>query len=149
MSDLDRMLSAAEAAGQRAISREKFGRFLAEDRGFPGGFWHPEDEEGLLDVVGSRLEGLGLPDVRSDDALRAELRELAESDPDEEQARRRQIARVAARVNEAAGAAADARRLYAFAEDIPGWEADEPVWLLLTADERARLVALGIIVPLE
>jgi hypothetical protein len=143
--DLGRMLAAAEAEGAGAISREAFGLFLAEDRGFPGGFWHPEDDEGLLDVIGSRLEALGLaPNVLSDDDLRAELRRAAESRPEDE-ARRLQIARIAARINEASGAAAGARRLHAFAEDIPGWEADEPVWLLLTADERSRLLALGVV----
>src|SRR5262249_51669889 len=105
------------------------------------------DDEGLLDVIGSSLEALGLPpDVLSDDDLRAELRRAAESLPEDE-ARRAQIARIAARINEASGAAAGAKRLHTFAEDIPGWEADEPVWLLLTADERSRLLALGIVRP--
>lgn len=151
--DLATLLSAAEAEGRDVVSREAFGSFLSKERGFPGGFWHAGDEHGLLDVIGSRLAGLGLSSDLLSDELRAELRRLAESDPGvsdagEDQARRRQIACVAARINTAAGPAASARRLYAFAEDIPGWEADEPVWLLLNADERARLLALGIVHPL-
>ena len=62
--------------------------------------------------------------------------------------RRRQLSCVAGRVNTAAGPTVGARRLYEFVEDIPGWESDEPVWLLLlNADERARLLALGIVRP--
>lgn len=152
--DFAAMLSAAEAEGRDAVSREAFGSFLADERGFPGGFWHAQDEEGLQDVIGSRLADLGVPgDLLSDEKLRAELKRLGTldagtSDADEDKARRRQIACVAARVNAVAGPAAGARRLYGFAEGIPGWEADEPVWLLLNADERARLLALGIVRPL-
>jgi hypothetical protein len=152
--DLAALLTAAEAEGRDAVSREALGGFLAVERGFPRGFWHPGDEEGLLDVIASRVADLGLPsDLLSDATLRSELQRIAESDPaesdaDEDRARRRQIACVAARINAAAGPAMGARRLYAFAEDIPGWEPDEPVWLLLNADERARLLALGILTPL-
>ena len=94
-------------------------------------------------------DALGLAsDLLFDEKLGAELQGAVHSHPDEEAARRLQIARVAACLNAVAGAADGARRLYAFAEDIPGWEAHEPVWLLLTADERARLLALGIVRPL-
>jgi len=145
---LDKILSAAEA-DPTAISREACGNFLAHERAFPAGFWHPEDEAGLLAVMTDALKDLGAPDVLSDQALRAELRRAVESHPDDEnKARRVQISRVAARINGTVGPAASARRLYAFAEDIPGWEAGEPVWLHLTADERARLLALGIVLPL-
>jgi len=150
--DLSALLSAAEAEGREAVSRDAFGSFLAHERGFPGGFWHAGDQDGMLDVIGSRLKDLGLPDLLADEKLRAELKRLGDiqpgaSDADEDQARRRQISCVAGRVNTVAGPTAGARRLYEFAEDIPGWESDEPVWLLLNADERARLLALGIVRP--
>jgi hypothetical protein len=148
--DLGRLLSAAEAEPQ-TISREACGDFLAHDRGFPAGFWHPDDEVACLDVMGGALKNLGAPDVLSDPTFRAELQRAVKlhppDDEGEDKARRHQIALVAARVNAAAGPAASTRRLYQFAEDIPGWDAEEPVWLYLTADERARLLALGIVHP--
>jgi hypothetical protein len=153
MRDLAALLSAGEAAGRDAVSREAFGSFLAAERGFPGGFWHPGDEDSLLEVIGSRVADLALPaDLLADPKLRAELRRIAQSEPgksdaDEDRARRRQIACVAARINTLAGPAASTRRLYAFADDIPGWEAHVPVWLHLNADERARLLALGVVNP--
>jgi len=150
--DLAKLLTAAEA-DREAISRGACGDFLANERGFPAGFWHPDDEHGLLDVMGNALKDLGVTAaVLSDETLRAELKHAVElhprDDEGEDKARRLQIARVAARVNTAAGPAASARRLYQFAEDIPDWDAEEPVWLHLTADERARLLALGIVHPL-
>jgi len=149
--DLGRLLSAAEA-DPGAISREACGDFLANDRGFPAGFWHPEDEVACLEVMGDTLKQLGAPDVLSDPALRAELQRVVKlyslDDEGEDKARRHQIALVAARVNATVGPAASARRLYQFAEDIPHWDADEPVWLHLSTEERARLLALGIVHPL-
>jgi hypothetical protein len=153
--DLAALLTAGEAEGKDAVSREAFGRFLLSERGFPGGFWHPQDDGGLLDVVGGWMTEAGLPgDPMADEKLRAELKRIAEStaepsDAAEDLARRRQIHCVAARVNSTVGPAAGARRLYQFAEDVPGWEPDEPVWLFLNADERARLLALGIVHPLS
>jgi len=152
--DLAALLTAGEAEGKDAVSREAFGRFLLSERGFPGGFWHPDDDDGLLDVFSDWMTQAGLPgDLMADEKLRAELKRLAESmaepsDAAEDQARRRQIHCVAARVNSTVGPVAAARRLYQFAEDVPGWEPDEPVWLFLNADERARLLALGIVHPL-
>jgi len=151
MPELAALLTAGETAGREAISREAFGSFLADQRGFPGGFWQSKDEHALLTVIGGRLADFGLSrDLLSDAKLRAELQRLGQSgtsEADENQARRRQIACVAARINSAAGPAAATRRLYPFADDIPGWEAREPVWLLLNAEERARLLALGIVSP--
>jgi hypothetical protein len=145
------VLRAAETENPRAYSREMIGLFLAADRGFPGGFWHPEDEEGLVGVMGSWLERNALPNLLSDPKLTAELQRIAEAHPggdeEEDEARRMQVTCVAARVNETSGAKGT-RRLYEFAEDIQGWEADEPVWLFLTTDERTRLLALGIVHPL-
>jgi hypothetical protein len=149
--DLAALLAAGEAEGKDAVSREAFGRFLLNERGFPGGFWHPQDEDGLLDILGLWMTDAGLPgDLMADEKLRAELKRIAESmtepsDAAEDQARRRQIHCVASRINSTIGPAAGARRLYQFAEDVPGWEPDEPVWLFLNADERVRLLALGIV----
>ncbi len=36
-------------------------------------------------------------------------------------------------------------RLYGFAEDVAGWESDEPVIMLLTGSERGRLVESGVV----
>jgi hypothetical protein len=152
--DLAALLAAGEAQGKDAVSREAFGRFLLRERGFPGGFWHPDDEDGLLEVFGDWMTEAGLPGgLLADEKFRAELKRIAEStaepsDAAEDQARRRQIHCVAARVNSTVGPAAGARRLYQFAENVPGWEPDEPVWLFLNAEERARLLALGIVHPL-
>jgi hypothetical protein len=40
------------------------------------------------------------------------------------------------------------RRFFKFAEDLPTWEFDEPVWLWLTQGQREQLLALGIVTPL-
>jgi hypothetical protein len=152
--DLAALLSAGEVEGKDVVSREAFGHFLLNERGFPCGFWHPDDDDGLLNVFGGWIADAGLPDeLMADEKLRAELRRIAESmaeptDAAEDEARRRQVRCVAERVNSMVGPGAGARRLYQFADDLPGWEPDEPVWLFLNADERARLVALGIVHPL-
>jgi len=152
--DLAALLTAVEVEGKDVVSREAFGRFLLNERGFPGGFWHPDEDDGLLNVFGGWITDAGLPgELMADGKLRAELKRIAESmaeptDAAEDEARRRQVHCVAARVNWMVGPGAGARRLYQFAEDLPGWEPDEPVWLFLNADERARLLALGIVHPL-
>ena len=33
---------------------------------------------------------------------------------------------------------------FPFAEDLVGWESDEPVWMLLTEEERRVLLEMGI-----
>src|SRR4029079_18341117 len=152
--DLAALLTAGETEGKDVVSRGAFGRFLLNERGFPGGFWHPDDDVGLLEVFGDWITEAGLPgDLMADEKFRAELKRIAESmaaptDAAEDEARRRQVHCVAARVNSTVGPAAGARRLYQFVEDLPGWEPDEPGWLFLNADESARLLALGIVHPL-
>ena len=72
--DLAALLTAGEAEGKDAVSREAFGRFLLNERGFPGGFWHPDDDDGLLGVFGGWMTDAGLPgDLMADEKLRAEL----------------------------------------------------------------------------
>src|SRR5262245_44417444 len=121
--DLAALLTAGEAEGKDGVSREAFGRLLLSERGFPGGFWHPEDDGGLLNVLGGWMTDAGLPgDLMADEKLRAELKRIAASmaepsEAAEDQARRRQIHCVAARVNSTVGPAPGARRLYRFAED--------------------------------
>ncbi|MBN2195287.1 MAG: hypothetical protein JW751_20890 [Polyangiaceae bacterium] len=37
------------------------------------------------------------------------------------------------------------KRFYAFAENLPDWELDQPVWLFLSDSQRAELFRLGIV----
>jgi len=57
--------------------------------------------------------------------------------------RRGSIALVLGEVNRALTQAGESARFFQFADDVSGWETDEPVWLLLTDDERDQLVADG------
>ena len=125
---------------------------------FPGGFWHTEALEDLVDVVVASFADL---DLDLDEAwlqtLDLDVEPLMgpedyETGPGSEAwARKHQIARICVAANEAIeaieviGVIGGSRRFYAFAEDLPGWEFDEPVWLLLTEDERQRLLSLGIV----
>ena len=140
------VLAAALAAGER--ERGRYTPTLL-DLSFPAGFWHTEAHEDLAEVVLARFAELG---IALDEAwlvgLDLDVEPLTgpedyETGPGSEAwARKDQIARICA----AANAALDGpRRFYEFAEDVPGWEFDEPVWLFLDEDERRQLLALGIV----
>jgi hypothetical protein len=118
--------------------------------GFPGGFWHPE-EPAALDVMRGCLEDL---------ALNAELISLPmvletiealpdiRSDEEEDAARRDQIAAILRQITPAI-AEADGRCFCAFGNTEPGWESDEPVWLLLTDAQRQALLEATIVSALD
>jgi len=65
------------------------------------------------------------------------------NDDDEDAVRRGSIALVLGEVNRALTQAGESAPFFQFADDVSGWETDEPVWLLLTDDERDQLVADG------
>jgi hypothetical protein len=117
---------------------------LQTDRGFPNGFWHPEDEEGAADVMLGCLRDLGLDSTVLPTSFIRTLVQRYGDEPDEDRARRSQIADAIAHVNAALDAGASPYRLVAFAEDVPGWESEEPVVMLLTEAERTLLLAKGI-----
>jgi hypothetical protein len=126
-----------EARALRLVSK------LAKERSFPAGFWHPEDADGLADVMRGCLADLGLaPDVVSDALIASLVEQFARLD-DEDAARRHQIGAALHVVNRAL----TGRRFYAFAEGVPGWESDEPVWILLSPEEHALLVGTGLFHP--
>ncbi len=121
---------------------------LANARAFPGGWWHATDIESAISVMSSRLEELGVEVAFPVASLEAQL-SLAEvaSDDDENVLRRASIRLVLGEINRALTDAGGAARFFQFAEDVPGWESDEPVWLLLTSDERDQLVAIRMLTP--
>jgi hypothetical protein len=128
---------------------EQVGVFLETERAFPRGYWHPEDFEALKGVVRGCLDDMGVgADAVPDILLRAVIDDFA-AERDEVVARRHQIGALAMHVNEVLAARESPYRLYAFARDLPGWESQEPVWLLLSADERKALMRMDVIHPPE
>jgi hypothetical protein len=122
---------------------------LQSERGFPNGFWHAADAEGAFDVMGGALEVLGLDAAMLSEAyVRAVVERHAASarnDEDEDLARRREIAEVAAHLDVQLEGAKSPHRFFAFAEDLSGWESEEPVWMLLTEEERALLLGRNVV----
>jgi hypothetical protein len=125
--------------------RRRVARFLAEARAFPQGYWHPEDAEALAEVAQGCLDDL---DVGGDLITEEDAEELVDRFADledEDEARRHQIGALTAHINRALVKQGADQLLHPFAEDLPGWEAEEPVWLLLTTDERETLMTLGVL----
>jgi hypothetical protein len=116
---------------------------LARARAFPEGFWHPEDVESGLEVMEARLEELGIdPEVLRDLPAAAD----GAGDVTEDEERRHAIGRALRHVNAALASGGRPERFHAFADEgLVGWESDEPVWLLLTAEERARVLEGGLL----
>jgi hypothetical protein len=113
-----------------------------EQRSFVLGWWHATDLDEAIDLLSDGFAkvraGPELPDIEIGQATRAlEGRGVGEAD-----IRRHQIGIAAHRANELLEKKGIAPRLRAFAaRDL---DRDEPVWLLVTEDERAALVgALG------
>jgi len=127
----------------------ELGALLQAERGFPNGFWHAEDADGAFDVMLGCLEILGL-DVKllPETVVRAVVERqagLLRSDEDEDLARRREIADAIAHVNNRLEENHSPYQFFSFAEDLPGWESDEPVWMLLTEDERILLLERNLV----
>jgi hypothetical protein len=119
---------------------------------FPGGFWHTESYEDLVEIVTLTWKELGVP-LGEDflNGLDLDVEPLYgpedyETGPGSESwARREQIERICIAANDVLGGD---RRFYAFDEDLESWEFDEPVWLYLTSEQREQLLALGVVHPL-
>ena len=114
--------------------------------GFPGGFWHPEAPD-ALDVMRGCLEDLELnADLISLPMVLETIEALPDirSDEEEDAARRDQIAGILRQINPAIAETAG-RRFCAFNNTEPGWESDEPVWLLLTDAQRQALLDAAIV----
>lgn len=120
---------------------------LGAARGFPGGFWHPENLSAGSDVMAACFKELGL-EVVGEDEVRQCLETLRVNiEGDEERARRAQIAAVMALANNKLQAQSDPRRFRAYAEDLPGWDPAEPAWILADLSEHELLVDLDILRP--
>jgi hypothetical protein len=131
--------------------RGRYTSTLAE-LSFPQGFWHVEAHEDLVEVVKDVFADLEV-DLPTDflDTVDLDVEVLMgpedyETGPGSESyARREQIRRICNAANEALPSSG--RRFCEFAEDLPEWEFDEPVWLLLSSEERRQLVDLEIVHP--
>jgi hypothetical protein len=120
---------------------------LGAARGFPGGFWHPENSEAASEVMEACLRDMGLDLLDSGEISREILALEAVSDDrgNEEGQRRKQIAAVVQLANSKLAALDDPRRFRAYAEDLPGWDPAEPAWLLCDAAEHELLLDLDIL----
>ncbi len=130
-----------------ARRKERFGRALARDRGFPQGWWHGDDLESAVKVMEARLTELGLVAPLDLEDLRRATRGFVGVLEGEDLLRRHTIGHAAREANGFLAGMERPERLYAFADDVPGWELEEPVWLLLTTPERARLLEVGLLRP--
>lgn len=159
---------ALDNLGERAAPSERLDQALADgvcqparyvttllELSFPQAVWHVEDDVALESILVAVLGQLGAADyLPGPDFYRRLVEEVAvdaefapeDDDPEEYLARREQIAGLMSRINDALAPQCD-RRFYQFAEDLPGWEADEPVWLFLTEKQRERLLELGVVHP--
>jgi hypothetical protein len=127
--------------------RKALSSVLADERAFPQGFWHPDDLDGMSEVMRGCLEDLGIdPLMLSDEILCALADEHAGSE-NEDATRRHQIGKALSHVNAHLSERSSDYLFYAFAEDLPEWESEEPVWVLLSEEERTQLVARGIVQP--
>lgn len=135
----------ATTGSHAAAALAAIGAAVQQARGFPQGFWHPEDLEDAIDTMRACLDDLELESAFVETA-RAELAAATTQwleEHDEEDARRLQITAVMAMANARLSAVASPLAFIEFDEPVPGWERDEPVWVLASAEERAWLATLG------
>ncbi len=124
-------------------------------RAFPGGWWHANEDDSAFDVMSGALGDFGL-DVNfylTQEYVSQLVAEHAPpegdfADTSEDLARRRQIEACVAHINQKLVVQNSDLRFYAFEEDLPDWESNEPVILFLTMRERDVLVARGLVRPL-
>ncbi|MBK9071665.1 MAG: hypothetical protein IPL79_11785 [Myxococcales bacterium] len=128
-----------------AAALAAIGAAVQQARGFPQGFWHPEEVDDAIDTMRACLDDLELESAFVEKA-QAELAAATTQwleEHDEEDARRLQITAVMAMANARLLAVASPLAFVEFDEPVPGWESDEPVWVLVSAEERAWLATLG------
>lgn len=117
---------------------------LGAARGFPEGSWSPDDLPRATAAMDERLRTMGLEILSAEDIHRA-LQGLRETEPGAD--RRRQIQHVLSKANRRLERASDTRRFRAYAEDLPGWDPDEPAWLLCEEAEHRMLVDMDVLRP--
>lgn len=122
-----------------------FGTQVQGHRGFPQGFWHPEDLDDAIDTMRACLDDLEMDSAFVLAAQTDLANETASwlDEHDEDDARRLQITAVIAMANARLAASNAPHRFVEFEEPVAGWESDEPVWALVTGDELQLLTSLG------
>ena len=124
-------------------------RELLATLAFPQGFWHTEALDDLVEVVVDAFEALGVGlDGAWVQSLDLDVEAMYgpedyETGPGSEAwARKEQIERLCVAAN---AVLEGSRRFHRFAEDLPDWAFDEPVWLYLDEGEREALLRLGVL----
>jgi hypothetical protein len=117
---------------------------LGAARGFPEGSWSPDDLPRATSTMHERFQSMGLELLKAEDIHRV-LEELRSAEPSAD--RRRQIGQVLQRANRQLERASDPRRFRAYAEDLPGWDPDEPAWLLCDEAEHRMLTDMDLLRP--
>ncbi|MBX3247495.1 MAG: hypothetical protein KF901_09965 [Myxococcales bacterium] len=110
-------------------------------------WWHGTDAETAIECLRAALEEHGLADALPEEEIRASAEtewtgEGPSSWRDEEQLRRHQLGIVAVHVNAELERRGDPRRFRSFGVPLRD-EPTEPVWLLVTPEEHAELLAIG------
>lgn len=118
---------------------------LLKERAFPDGWWHGDDLDSAIRVMQSRFTDLGLVAPLDLKDLQRSARGHVVQLEGEDVLRRHLIGHVVREANGFLAGLERAERFYAFASTLPGWNPAEPVWLLLTPDERAQLLATGVL----
>ena len=153
MKSLHDLLNQPPRPTKPGAPHREIGALLQSDRGFPNGFWHAQDADGALDVMIISLGNLGLDSTMLPEPfVRAVVERHAGSlctDEDEDLARRREIADAVLHVNSLLKKKHSPYRFFSFAEDMPGWESNEPVWMLLTEDERTTMIERNLVRKLD
>jgi hypothetical protein len=134
---LARQLAAPREIG---TSRDALRSLLADERGFPGGFWHPEEGNEMRALLESTLAEMGVERAVIDAAASAASGVEDVCDRDEDAVRKEQIARAIAAATDALIARGDARSFVLFEPE----DADIS-HVLVTKDEESELVARGVL----
>lgn len=118
---------------------------LVRERAFPDGWWHGDDLESAVRVMQGRFADLGLvAPLDLKDLQRTAQGHVVQLEG-EDVLRRHLIGHVVREANGFLAGLERAHRFYAFASNLPNWNPAEPVWLLLTADERTQLLSAGVL----
>lgn len=110
---------------------------------FVNAWWHGDDVDSAVQSLREALTRHDLGELFPEDLIAARTRLLStEVSDDEEQVRRHQIGLTATHVNEQLRKRGDSRRFRALGKCLE-WESDEPVWLRVTPEEHAALLAIA------